>query len=426
MAVTLAAALDSARVGVDEIEREHPEMLQLSRVMLGVAPASFGYLAISPAGLDTYGLIIPSFTNMPFTLWGFGGVPTKLFSLAMYVSSRAAGCMYCSAHSCSFALRRGAPPSQLEGASDGDAPRERATRAMARGLGSVPSTFVPADRQAMNALFAREEVEWLVLGVAMMGLLNKFMDATGTPLERAVFDDVDALIRPTGWSPGKHELEGAPAAEPPPLDSLATKLSILPVLPRALLNDKRLTAGVPGRWPDFGAFTRELIGWDFPMVRHLRHERAVKAIGAALRRNVAGDACELDVRVKTLASLIFAVVVGSEVLRDGSRQMAAAAGATTAEIDGVVAFAQHDTDLQEEPSVDAAGALLTEDIRKRWSSALVVAKAASFSPARVTRHVITTHAKAMSPRQSVELLLWLGVFQMLHRISRFYGHSPSA
>ena len=52
---------------------------------------------------------------------------------------------------------------------------------------------------------------------------------------------------------------------------------------------------------------------------------------------------------------------------------------------------------------------------------LVVAKAASPSPVRITATVVREHVQVMSPRQSVELLMWLGLFQMLHRLERFYA-----
>lgn len=58
----------------------------------------------------------------------------------MYAASRAALCAYCSAHSCSFALRRGAPSASVAGALAGDAePRACAAIAVA-----VRDNFDPA------------------------------------------------------------------------------------------------------------------------------------------------------------------------------------------------------------------------------------------------------------------------------------------
>ena len=424
MSTTLAGALEPARVGVEQMRRDHPEKLELAEVMLGVVPSSFGYLAISPAGLDTYALIVPNFANMPFTLWGFGGVPKELFSLVMYASSRAAGCMYCSAHSCTFALRRGATPAQLVRATAEDGPanaRERAAFAMAEGLGSVPATIDAGTREAMYAAFTAAEVEWLVLAAAMMGFLNKFMDATGTPLEQAVVDDVEALIAPQGWAPGRHALEGEGAAGPVPVDGLGTKLSIVPVVPRALRGDKRLTAGVTGTWPAIGEFNEALTGWDVPMLRHLKHARAVKAVGAALRRNLAADMSGVEPLTKAFASLVFATVLESDSLREGSRQMAIANGGRIDDLDSIEAFARHDTDFESSDSIDAACSELGDDLRMTLAPTLVVAKAASPSPVRITATVVREHVQVMSPRQSVELLMWLGLFQMLHRLERFYA-----
>ncbi len=52
----------------------------------------------------TYNVMVPNLLS-PFLGWGLGA-PRSTVGLAMYVSSLMAGCAYCSAHSCSFALRR--------------------------------------------------------------------------------------------------------------------------------------------------------------------------------------------------------------------------------------------------------------------------------------------------------------------------------
>ena len=71
----------------------------------------------------------------------------------MYVASRTAGCPYCSAHSCSFALRRGASPEEVGAALVPERPRSAlaswAPIAVARSLGEVPSELTAAEKTAL-------------------------------------------------------------------------------------------------------------------------------------------------------------------------------------------------------------------------------------------------------------------------------------
>ena len=82
----------------------------------------------------------------------------------------------------------------------------------------MPGALDEGARAELLRQFSPGEAEWVVLGVAMMGFLNKFMDALGVELEPSTVAEVDALIAPSGWSVGKHGealgSDGAAAATP--------------------------------------------------------------------------------------------------------------------------------------------------------------------------------------------------------------------
>jgi hypothetical protein len=65
--------------------------------MDSVVPNRDLYLEIWPPAFRTYNVMVPNLLNLPFMVWGLGA-PRSMLGLAMHVSSRAAGCMYCSAH----------------------------------------------------------------------------------------------------------------------------------------------------------------------------------------------------------------------------------------------------------------------------------------------------------------------------------------
>ena len=216
-----------------------------------MVPKCDEYLEIWPPAFRTYNIMVPNFLNLPFSVFGFGGAPADVVGLGLYVASRVAECPYCSAHTCSFALRRGASPEKVAHALMGDGapftPKELATIAVARSLARVPSELTGGERAELEKCFGAEQAEWIVAGICMMGFLNKFMDVVGVELEASTAAEVASTLG-ASWSSGKagRDLDPtAPPGRPPSADSLWTKLGIVPLVPFALRTDRRWQKGVP-------------------------------------------------------------------------------------------------------------------------------------------------------------------------------------
>src|SRR5215213_6546612 len=111
----LVDLLERDAVPLETLHGRYGSLLELVRKLLGVVPNCDAYLEIWPPAFRTYNVMVPNLLNFPLLGWGLGA-PRSTVGLAMYVSSRAAGCAYCSAHSCSFALRRGASLEQVSAA----------------------------------------------------------------------------------------------------------------------------------------------------------------------------------------------------------------------------------------------------------------------------------------------------------------------
>jgi alkylhydroperoxidase family enzyme len=391
---TLTSLLRADAVPLEQLHDRYGSLLELVRKLIGVVPNCDPYLEIWPPAFRSYNVMVPNFLNLPLSIWGLGA-PKDILGLAMYVSSRTAECAYCSAHTCSFALRRGAAPEKVARAmeldDDARTVEERAAIAIARSLSRVPADPSAAEREELARHFSPATVEWIVLGIAMMGFLNKFMDAIGVELEESTVGEVDGLIGASGWAPGKHLASAAPPAEgrPPRADTLGTKLGVVPYLPSALKLDRRWTAGVPKRWPAVGKFLAERTGHDFPVLSRLRHGRAIRAIAVMLRDNLDAATTVLGLGTKCAAGAIYASTVGDAALADEVRKLAA-----------------------HNPSPE-------ENARTR--AALRLAEAASSSPARIGPEVIEEcRQSGLPPAAVVELIVWLSVLQMLHRLSTFY------
>jgi alkylhydroperoxidase family enzyme len=358
--------------------------------------------------------MVPNLLNLPFSVLGIAGAPADVVGMSMYVASRSAQCPYCSAHTCSFALRRGTSPEKLARAlvTDGGPFNrgELATIAVARSLACIPCELAGAERDELTSVYGPKDAEWIVLGAAMMGFLNKFMDAIGVELEQAVVAEVRTTMG-RDWSPGKAGAALDPRAAtkpPPPADILLRKLRIVPLLPAAVRADARWQRGVPSAWPAVGDFLRERTGHEFPVLSRLHHRRAVRSVASMLRENLNPASTVIGLDTKILAGAVFAEIVADATLAGDIRAMASKHAVTDSQIDAATRFASTDGD-----------ALADEITRLR--AALTLSRAASPSPARIDSDVVATcrHGGLSAPA-IVELICWLSVLQMLHRLSCFY------
>lgn len=390
MDATLLPLLRDDVVSMESLHRRYGDLLDLARTLIGIVPNCLPYLEIWPVGFRTYNVMVPNLLNLPISLWGLGA-PRQIVGLAMYSASRAANCAYCSAHTCSFALRRGAPRASIVGVIDGEGgPAETAAITAARTLSCIPAAISDGERADLAKLFPAAHVEWIILAVAMMGFLNKFMDAVGVELEEQIVGEARALIAPSGWSPGKHFAGTTLDSAPPRADGLGTRLSVLRYAPTALSFDRKWTAGVPSSWPAVGEFLRTATGSDFPVLSRLRHRRAIRAIAVMVRDNFDAATSIIGLPLKARLGRVYAEVVVNAALAGEIEKLS-----------------RHRPDFVD----DAAS-----------RAALGLARAASSSPALIDTGVVQDCREGqLSAAAIIEIVVWLSVLQMLHRLSTFYG-----
>jgi hypothetical protein len=377
----LVGLLEQEAVPLKTLHIRYGSLLELVRKLLGVVPNCDPYLEIWPPAFRTYNVMVPNFLNLPFMVWGLGA-PRSTLGLAMYVSSRAAGCMYCSAHSCTFALRRGATVDEVASALDEQQALPESDRAavrVARALAVVPAVIDDEDRAELRRHFSETDAEWIVLSIAMMGWLNKTMDALGVPLEEDTVSEVASVIAPSGWTTGQHMKGAVQPVDPPGADSLATRLGLIRYAPQAIKLDKAWTKGVPDRWPAVGEYLRQRTGHSFPVLSRLRNRRAIRAIATMIKDNLSESVVGLDDKLG--AGLIYADTVGNPSLARDLHVLGA-------------------RELSNSPTQ-------------------TLVRAISPSPAAVDQSVLES-SRAIPPAGIVELVSFVSVLQMLHRLSSFY------
>jgi alkylhydroperoxidase family enzyme len=417
---TLARSLRPAAVDFSRLSRDHGALLQIVRLIIGVVPNCDPILAIWPPGFRTYNLLVPNLLNLPFSVWGFGP-PAVTLGLALCSASRAAQCAYCTAHTCSFTLRRGSSREKLAGIL---IPSEKASVIAAEALASIPCTFTAEHKAELHRHFSPADAERIALGIALMGFLNKFMDAVGVDLEEDAVNEVSEVLRPTGWTPGKHRVRSAPSdpslqSRPSGPDTVFTKLAILRYLPAAIRQDQAWTRGVPSRWPAVGTWLKAETGHDFPLLAKLRSRRAVRAIATVLRDNLNVTESRLSLGVKALAGLVYASVVGNATLAHEARILAPYS-VQEVTLDAVAAFAVEPFDASDSGMADALARLeAIPGITSTTALVLLMAKAASPSPAQLPAPLITRVYATLSPAAQVELVVWISVQQMLHRLGSY-------
>jgi alkylhydroperoxidase family enzyme len=237
--------------------------------------------------------------------------------------------------------------------------------------------------------FPAGQVEWIVLAIAMMGFLNKFMDAVGVELEPSMVGEVQAVIAPTGWHPGKHFADAVSSTKPPGADGLGTMLGVLRHAPAAIWAVRAWAVGVRSRWPAVGDFLSASVGYDFPVLSRLTHGRAIRAIAVAVRDNFDPATSVIGLPLKARLGRVYAEAVDDAMLAGAAENLAQRL------------------------------APCTDDARAR--AALRLAHAASFSPALIDDDVVEACRDCgLGAAAIVEIVVWLAVLQMLHRLCPFY------
>jgi alkylhydroperoxidase family enzyme len=404
-AASLTSLLRESRVGWDVLEDHYGALLRLVETVLGVVPNCDRYLEIWPPAFRTYNIMVPNLLNLPVPVLGLGGPPPGDVGLAMYVASRVAGCPYCSAHSCSFAMRRGASPDTVAAALVPNRTSftrgELATIAVARSLARLPCELTAAEQAELVDVYGDRNAEWVALGAVVMGFLNKFMASIGVELEQSVVSEVSATMGPD-WSPGTAGTlldPAAPERPAPAADGLGTRMRLLPLLPAVIRFDRRWQRETPSGWPEISTFLSQRTGHDFPVLQRLHSRRARRCIASVLALNLDPACSIVGLELKVRVGAIFAEIVGDEHLAVDIGALARHAGIGDESIRQAIAYARgHDAGA--EPA--------------SWA----LARAASYSPSRIDASTVDACRNSeLSPAAIVEIITWLSVLQMMHRLT---------
>lgn len=188
----------------DQEDQDLQKLIQFYEETLGFCPNSVKTMHHRPR-------IAYAFIEMnKAVMQNNGRVTSALKRLVGYISSNAAGCRYCQAHTIRAAERYGAEKEQLDNiwnykthASFSEA--EKAALDLALAASVIPNAVT--DEVAENARKHWNEGEIVeIMGViALFGFLNRWNDSMGTQIEDGAIESGNELLKEDGWETGKHQ-----------------------------------------------------------------------------------------------------------------------------------------------------------------------------------------------------------------------------
>ncbi len=139
-----------------------------------------------------------------------GRVTSALKRLIGYISSHAAGCRYCQAHTIRAAERYEANQEQIDNiwsyrTHEAFSEAERAALDFALAASQIPNGVDDEIAERMRAHWNEGEIVEILGVVALFGYLNRWNDSMGTEMEGPAVESGEQYLSSDGWTVGKHK-----------------------------------------------------------------------------------------------------------------------------------------------------------------------------------------------------------------------------
>ncbi len=191
---------------LDGLDRESIKALE---PIIAATEAAMGFVPNSYYAMAHWPELLKSFSGLAATVIASGEIERGLKQLVAYVSSTAAGCRYCQAHTSHNAERAGVSIEKIQAAfefetSDLFNDRERAALRVALHAGMVPNAVESAHFDALKAHFTEKQIAEIVAVISLFGFLNRWNDTFATTLEEDAVNFAETNLSSLGWVIDKH------------------------------------------------------------------------------------------------------------------------------------------------------------------------------------------------------------------------------
>lgn len=189
-------------LALEELPDPLQQVVAEGEAALGFTPTDGLVMARRPGLLKALAALVAE-------VWGPGSLDTGLKRLVAEISSKTAGCMYCTAHAAYAGGAAGIPQEKLDAlwqfaTSPHYSAAERAALAFTVAASQSPAATTEADFAALREHYDDEQIVELVGVIACFGFLNRWNDNMATTLENAPLSFARASLDPAHWHPGKH------------------------------------------------------------------------------------------------------------------------------------------------------------------------------------------------------------------------------
>jgi uncharacterized peroxidase-related enzyme len=184
-------------------DKETQELAAFFYETLGFCPNSVLTMQHRPA-------ISKAFINLnKAVMENQGRVTSALKRMIGWVTSNAAGCRYCQAHTIRAAERYGADQEQLDNIWEykthpafSDAERAALNFALASSL--IPNAVDETVKKDLYKHWNEGEIVEMLGVISLFGYLNRWNDSMGTTIEDGAVESAEQYLGKTGWEKGKH------------------------------------------------------------------------------------------------------------------------------------------------------------------------------------------------------------------------------
>ncbi len=186
-----------------ENDKKLQKLIEFYNETLGFCPNSIKTMHIRPA-------IAYAFIEMnKAVMENRGRVTSGLKRMIGYISSSAAGCRYCQAHTIRAAERYGTGKDKLENIGHYRthplfSEPERAALDFALASSTVPNSVNDEISENLRKYWDDGEIVEIMGVIALFGFLNRWNDSIGTEIEKGALESGEKYLRKTGWTAEKH------------------------------------------------------------------------------------------------------------------------------------------------------------------------------------------------------------------------------
>ncbi|MEP3226194.1 MAG: carboxymuconolactone decarboxylase family protein [Parasphingorhabdus sp.] len=187
---------------LEQLPEETQAALKFSENLMGYVPNSVMTMAHWPE-------LLGAFRGLVSVIYGDSAIDNGLKRLIGAVTSAAAGCQYCKAHTTLGARDVGVDEAKVQAVWDYQSSplfsaAEIAALDLAFAAGQVPNAATDQHFEALNDHFDERQKTEIMAVISMFGFLNRWNDSLATALEDKPFESASALYNPDQWQSGQH------------------------------------------------------------------------------------------------------------------------------------------------------------------------------------------------------------------------------